>query len=194
MGTTAWAVAGTAAAPVTSVTAATAPVWGDGAPDLFAATGHDVLGSDDALTFASLPGLPDLSADAWPAVAWAGQPERALLIAGAQQAGFFGSGPSWVSGATGLDGLVGAVAPGGQSVAYLLDAQGRLSRTLSAGREPSTVTLTQRPRRRRRQDAAHGDRPRRRPRRRRPAHARPRPRLDHAAQRRLDGRGLGPAP
>ncbi len=71
------------------------------------------------------------------------EPEGALLVAGAQQAGFFGPSPSWVSAATGLDGLVGAVAPGGQSVAYLLDAQGRLSRTLSAGRDPSAVALTQ---------------------------------------------------
>ncbi len=142
VGRTAWTVAGAAAAPVTGVTAAASPVWGDGAPDLFAATGHDVLGSDDALTFASLPGLPDLSADVWPAVTWTGRPERALLLAGAQQAGFFGSSKSWVSAATGLDGLVAAVAPGEQSVAYLLDAGGRLSRTLGAGRDPSTVTLT----------------------------------------------------
>ena len=35
--------------------------WGDGSPDLFAATAHTVLGSDDGATFAALPGLPDLS-------------------------------------------------------------------------------------------------------------------------------------
>ena len=96
--TAAWAVAATAASPVTAVTASGRAVWGDGLPDLFAATGHDVLGSDDAATFASLPGLPDLSAQAWPAVAWTGLPENGLLVAGAQQAGFFGSSQSWVLG------------------------------------------------------------------------------------------------
>ena len=54
---------------MTAVAAVAAPVWGDGEPDLFAATGADVLGSDDALTFASLPGLPDPSAQPWSALA-----------------------------------------------------------------------------------------------------------------------------
>ena len=58
MRTTSWAVAGLAGAPVTGVAAST-PVWGDAQPDLFAATEHDVLGSDDTIAFASLPGLPD---------------------------------------------------------------------------------------------------------------------------------------
>ena len=84
-----WTLAGTVAGPVTSVAASTDPVWGDGRPDLFAATGSDVLGSDDALTFASLPGLPDLSSQPWPSLAWPGVPERSLLVAGAQNAGFF---------------------------------------------------------------------------------------------------------
>ena len=141
--TVAWAVAAMAARPVTAVTASGRAVWGDGQPDLFAATGHDVLGSDDAATFASLPGLPDLTAQDWPAVAWTGLPQNGLLVAGAQQAGFFGSSQSWVSGGSGLlDGLTRAVAPGAQSVAYLLGADGRLVRTLSAGRDPATVALT----------------------------------------------------
>ena len=193
MGTTAWAVAGTAAGPVTSVTAAAAPVWGDGAPDLFAATGHDVLGSDDALTFASLPGLPDLSAEAWPAIAWAGQPERALLIAGAQQAGFFGRRPDLgLRPRPASTASSRAVAPGGQSVAYLLDADGRLMP--HAQRRPGP-----------RRGHAHAG-PRRRPapstrltatvrvaapgavvlRTRVPGRC-----LDDAAQRRLDGRRTG---
>jgi photosystem II stability/assembly factor-like uncharacterized protein len=141
--TVAWTVAATAASPVTAVTASGRVVWGDGQPDLFAATGHDVLGSDDVATFASLPGLPDLTGQDWPAVAWTGLPENGLLVAGAQQAGFFGASQSWVSGASGLlDGVTRGVAPGAQSVAYLLGADGRLVRTLSAGREPATVALT----------------------------------------------------
>ena len=141
--TVAWAVAATAASPVTAVAASGHAVRGDGLPDLFAATGHDVLGSDDAATFASLPGLPDLSAADWPVIAWTGLPENGLLIGGAQEAGFFGATPSWVSGATGLlGGVTSAVAPGLQSVAYLLGADGGLVRTLSAGRDPAAVALT----------------------------------------------------
>jgi len=141
--TGAWSVAATVADPITAVTASGRAVWDDGLPDLFAATGHDVLGSDDAATFASLPGLPDLGAADWPVIAWTGLPENGLLIAGAQEVGFFGTTPSWVSGATGmLDGVTRAVSPGGQSVAYLLGIDGRLVHTLSAGRDPATVALT----------------------------------------------------
>jgi hypothetical protein len=139
--TTAWAVAGAAGASVTGVTAVATPVWADGQPDLFAATAHDVLGSDDALTFASLPGLPDLGLSTWGAIAWSGRPDRALLIAGPADAGYFSSTGAWVSASTGLDGLLRAAAPAGQSTGYLLDASGRLIRTLSAGREPAAVTL-----------------------------------------------------
>ncbi len=139
----AWALAGAAAGPVTAVAASAAPVWGDGVPDLFVAAGGDVLGSDDALAFASLPGLPDLSSLTQPALAWAGVPELGLLIAGAGTAGFFET-PSqlWTAGPSGLSAAARAVAPGGQSVAYLLGADGRLVRTLSAGREPATATLS----------------------------------------------------
>ena len=72
-----WTRAASVAGLVTSVAASTDPVWGDGRPDLFAATGGDVLGSDDALTFLSLPGLPDMSSQPWPSLAWPGVP-RAL--------------------------------------------------------------------------------------------------------------------
>ena len=138
---TSWAVAGDAGAPVTSVSAASPVVWGDGSPDLFAATGHTVLGSDDGATFAALPGLPDLSAAVWPAVAWAGRPDGTVVVAGGAEAGFLSSTGAWSSGATGLTASVGAAAPGDQSVAYLLDADGRLVRTLSAGREPASAKL-----------------------------------------------------
>ena len=140
--TTSWTVAGAAGAPVTGVTAVATPTWGDGQPDLFAATEHDVLGSDDALAFASMPGLPDLSAGSWGSVAWAGRPDGSLLVAGSAGAGYFSPAGAWVSGATGLDGLAGAAAPSGQSAGYLLGADGRLLRTLSAGRTPATVSLS----------------------------------------------------
>ena len=140
--TTAWAVAAAAGASVTGVTAVATLRWGDGQPDLFAATEHDVLGSDDALTFASLPGMPDLSAGSWGSVAWGGQPDRSLLVAGSAGAGYFSSAGVWVSGSTGLDGLAGIAAPSGQSAGYLLGADGRLLRTLSAGREPAKVSLS----------------------------------------------------
>jgi photosystem II stability/assembly factor-like uncharacterized protein len=97
-----WALAGAVAGPVTSVAASTDPVWGDGLPDLFAATGSDLLGSDGALAFVTLPGLPDLSSQPWPALAWVGVPERYLLIAGAQNAGFFEPlSQLWLPGPTG---------------------------------------------------------------------------------------------
>lgn len=138
-----WAIVGTVAGRVTSVSASTDPAWGDGQPDLFAATGGDVLGSDDALTFASLPGLPDLSSQSWPAMAWLGLPDGSLLLAGTPNTGFFEPVTrAWLSGATGLGGHTCAVAPGSQSVAYVLGTDSRLVRTLSAGREPATVGLS----------------------------------------------------
>jgi hypothetical protein len=117
---------------VRTVAAAADTAWGDGQPDLVAATGGDVLGSDDALTFATLPGLPAPGAQPWSAVAWSGVPARSLLIAASQQAGFFQlADQSWLAGPSGLSGVTRAVTPAGQSVAYLL----------SAGREPATATL-----------------------------------------------------
>ena len=139
-----WKLAGAVPGLVSSVAASTDPVWGDARPDLFAATGGDVLGSDDALAFASLPGLPDLSSQPWPLLAWAGVPGSSLLLAGSQNAGFFEPlAQSWLPGSTSLGGTSRAVAPGGQSVAYLLAPDGRLVRTISAGREPAAVELTE---------------------------------------------------
>jgi len=138
-----WTLAGTLAGPVTSVAASSDPIWGNGQPDLFAATGSDVVGSDDALTFAPLAGLPVLTPRTWPALAWVGLPEPSLLMAGPADAGFVGLvSHQWLPTSTGLGGTLAAVAPDGQSVAYLLGANGRLVRTLSAGREPATVQLS----------------------------------------------------
>jgi photosystem II stability/assembly factor-like uncharacterized protein len=138
-----WAIVGTVAGRVTSVSASTDPAWGDGQPDLFAATGGDVLGSDDALTFTSLPGLPDLSSQSWPAMAWPGLPDGSLVLAGSPNTGFFEPVTQlWLSGSTGLNGTACAVAPGSQSVAYVLGTDSRLVRTLSAGREPAAIRLS----------------------------------------------------
>ena len=138
-----WQAAGVGAGPVTAVAASPDPVWGDGRADLVAACGTDVLGSDDALAFVTLPGLPGPGSQPWSSVAWSGVPQGSLLIAGAQKAGFFDtSSLAWVPGTSGLGAPAGAVAPAGQSVAYLLGVDGRLVRTLSAGREPATVALS----------------------------------------------------
>ena len=137
-----WAVAGSTAGPVTSVAAPPVPAWGDGQPDLIAAAGSDVVASDDGLTFATLPGLPTVGApSSWSVVAWSSVPARSLLMAGGQTAGYFDmvSG-AWVSGSTGLT-AARAVAPAGQSVGYVLGVDGRLARTLSAGRVPATAKL-----------------------------------------------------
>jgi photosystem II stability/assembly factor-like uncharacterized protein len=138
-----WTVAGSVAGAVTSVAASTDAVLGDGSPALFAAGGHTVLGSDDGHSFAAVAGLPDLTAGTWGTVAWAGVPGRSLLIADTQEAAFYEAVPrSWLPGPTGLGGTSRAVAPGGQSVAYLLGSDGRLVRTLSSGREPASLELS----------------------------------------------------
>ena len=66
-----------------------------------------------ALTFASLPGLPDLSAEDV-AGRRLGRPARARAARRRRAAGRASSAPapSWVSAETGLDGLVAASAPG----------------------------------------------------------------------------------
>ena len=136
-----WTVVGGAGGAVTSVAAVADPTWGDAQPDLVVATGNDLLGSDDALTFATLPGLPDAATRPWSVVAWSGVPARSLLVAGGQRAGYFETvGDAWVPGSPGLT-PVRAVTPAGQSVGYVLGADGRLARTLSAAREPAVATL-----------------------------------------------------
>ena len=137
-----WAAAGTAAGPVTSVTASANPTWGDGMPDLIAAGAADVVGSDDAQVFETLPGLPAATTQPWSRVAWTGVPTGSLLIAGSQGAGFFDVvSQEWVAGLSGLGAAARAVTPAGQSVAYLLGTDGSLVRTLSAGRDPATEKL-----------------------------------------------------
>ena len=134
-----WATAGVAAGPVTSVTAASAPVWGDGAADLFVATAAAVLGSDDAVTFAPLAAVPDIVGP--PLLTWIGVPKPTLLLAaGATTALYSPATGSWQPGDAGLQKAYRAAAPVAQSVAYVLGEDGRLNRTLSAGLSPGTLT------------------------------------------------------
>jgi photosystem II stability/assembly factor-like uncharacterized protein len=135
-----WTLAAAALAPVTSVAVSPTPAWGDGAPDLFAAAGGEVLGSDDGITFAPLAGVPDLTGSGTPLLAWAGVPTPLLLVAAGGEAGFsiLPTG-DWRSGEPGVTAAFRVAAPGGQSVACLLGDDGRLVRTLSAGLEPATL-------------------------------------------------------
>jgi len=136
-----WTLASTASAPVSSVAASVTPAWADGTPDLFAAAGAAVLGSDDAVAFAPLAGVPDLTGPGTPQLAWAGVPSPMLLVAAGTGAGF--SLPAtglWRAGAAGVPQALRAAAPGAQSVAYILSADDRLVRTLSAGLDPATLT------------------------------------------------------
>jgi photosystem II stability/assembly factor-like uncharacterized protein len=136
-----WTLATTASAPVTSVAASVTPAWADGTPDLFAAAGAGVLGSDDAVVFAPLTGVPDLTGLAAPQLAWAGVPSPALLVAAGSGAGFTVPATGlWRSGDAGVPQALRAAAPGAQSVAYVLSADDRLVRTLSAGLEPAALT------------------------------------------------------
>lgn len=131
-----WKLAGSASAPITSVAASATPSWGDGNADLLAATGHDVLGSDGE-TFASLPGLPDLSPQLWPAITRLDIPPSSLLLAGEGMTGLLQLlGGQWSSSGIGSSSGLRVVAVPDQTAAYLLTADGRLLRTLSAGREP----------------------------------------------------------
>ncbi len=140
----AWTVAAVATAPVTAVAASATPVWSDGTADLFAASGAGVLGSDDGVLFAPLPGVPDLTGADTPQLAWAGLPSPSLLVT--TGGGFVGfslpATGAWRSGVAGVPQALRAAAPGGQSVAYVLGADGRLVRTLSAGLRPATLVAS----------------------------------------------------
>jgi photosystem II stability/assembly factor-like uncharacterized protein len=136
----AWTTAAVAAAPVSSVAASSTTAWGDGTPDIFAAAGDAVLGSDDGVLFTPLAGVPDLTGAGTPLLAWAGEPSPRILVAAGAQAGFsIPATADWLSGESGVAEAFRVAAPGGQSVAYVLGEDGRLVRTLSAGAVPATL-------------------------------------------------------
>ena len=140
---TSWTLAGAVTGPVSSVAASASPVWGDGQPDLFAANGTAVVGSDDDKTFAAVTGSAVAGAQSWPSLAWVGSPEHSLLMAGAPSAGFLDLlTHAWLPAGIVMNDTAAAASPGGQSVAYLLGTDGTVLRTLSSGREPAKVDLT----------------------------------------------------
>lgn len=139
-----WAVATVVAEPVLAVAAVSLPAWGDGKPDLLAAAGSTLLGSDDAVTFAPHTGVP-AALGPWPALAWLGMPAGCVFLAGPGGAGLLTPGAeSWLATETGLGGASQAAAPGEQSVAYAVAPGGLIARTLSAGREPTSLKLSSR--------------------------------------------------
>ena len=170
-----WTVAGTAAGPVRAVAASPDPVWGDGQPDLVAATGADVLGSDDALAFATLPGLPAPGAQPWSAVAWSGVPARSLLIAGVSAGRLLPDrGPEL--GRRRFGPLRRRARRHAGRPERRLSPRRRRAARAHAQRRPRARDgdAGQEPHHRRRQHAPHGDRQRRRARHGAGAHARPR--------------------
>jgi hypothetical protein len=139
----AWAVADEVVGAVTAAAAAPDPAWSDGQPDLLVATASEVLGSDDGLTFTSIAGSTLIYSTPWQSLAWVGMPGRTFLAGSAGGASFFStSTPGWLVTQTGLIGSDGAAATGAQSVAYMLDADGGIARTLSAGRTPAVTGIS----------------------------------------------------
>lgn len=141
-----WHLAWSAGAAVTGVAAATAPVWGDGSPDLFVVAAHTVYGSDDRTRFALVLAQGATYAEPlWSMIAWQGAPQAdALLLAGAPGGtGFFSPGTAQYLGSDpGLAKARDVAARSGHSVAYVLDTRGRIARTLSAGRTAGTLQAT----------------------------------------------------
>ena len=135
-----WSVVATLADPVSAVAASGSPAPGDGDPDLFVSAGWAVLGSDDGVTFAALPGVPPAP---WPGLAWLGLPGRSSVLAGPGGAGLWTPTPAtWLPTDPGTSGVRQAAAPGGQSTAYLLTSTGGIVRTLSAGLEGASTALS----------------------------------------------------
>ena len=86
------------------------------------------------------PGVPDLTGADAPQLAWAGLPSPTLLVTTGGGVGFsLPATGAWRSGDAGVPQALRAAAPTDQSVAYVLGADGRLVRTLSAGLDPATL-------------------------------------------------------
>jgi hypothetical protein len=135
-----WAVATTLADPVSAVAGSADPTPGDGDPDLLVTAGPAFLGSDDGVTFSSLPAAP---AAPHPALAWLGAPGRTSLLGGPGGVGFWTPAPAtWLPTDPAMTGAKTAAAPGSQSTAYLLSYDGEITRTFSAGRQSATTTLS----------------------------------------------------
>ena len=136
----AWDTVATGLQPVLDVAAPSQIVRSDDWPDLVASLGSSLLGSTDGSAFDwSL----ESTAGPWPALAWAGRPSGDLLLAGS--GGTVHSVDALTPPAvtprasTGIGDAKAGAAPGGQSVAYILDTTGRVARTLSSAQRTATL-------------------------------------------------------
>ena len=115
---------------------APSPVWGNGAPDLFAIGANDVQGSDDeGNSFVSL-GPP--AGGSFTSGAFLGAPRSQLLVGGRSgllERYVLTSG-TWATDKGALTGTIVACAAGPGGVAYALSADGHVERTLSYGAAP----------------------------------------------------------
>jgi hypothetical protein len=132
------------------VALAGAPVWNNGAPDLFAVTATGVSGSANAgATFTALPTPPVPPGGAQVSAALFGVPQPQLLVGGLSGLleRYVPASSDWVTGAwasdTGpLTGTIVSCATGPGSVAYALSASGRVERTMSSGAAPFSLTAS----------------------------------------------------
>jgi hypothetical protein len=137
-----WSISATVTQSIRDVVASSEPAWGDSWPDLLVSLGAStLLGSTDGESFGW---TLDSAAGPWPAMAWAGEPSGDVLLAGMNGAVNAVDGTSTPTAvvtrtSTGIGDAVAAAAPGGQSVAYVLGADGRVARTLSAAKRMATL-------------------------------------------------------
>lgn len=129
----------TLTAPVTGVAARPSPLGGG--MTIVASSGWEVAGSEDGVGFSTLLSAVYASEPSWPSLAWGGMPTDELLVAGpAGAASFYAVTPAtWTIGADGLGDPRAVTTTPAQSVAYVLGADGRVSRTLSSGRTAATL-------------------------------------------------------
>ena len=128
--------------PITSVAARLSPPDGASKMRIVASSGWDVAGSDDGVGFSPLLSVVYAGAAPWPSLAWSHVPQDELLIAGpAGDASFYAvTSPTVIPGADALGDPRAVTTTPAQSVAYVLGTDGRISRTVSSGRAPATLT------------------------------------------------------
>ena len=133
--------------PVVALVLADTPLWGDGAPDLFALTATGVSGSDDkGATFTKLPTPPGGSQVS---AALFGGPLPELLVGGSSglleryvpSSSDWATG-TWASDSGALTGKIVSCATGPGSVAYALSTSGRVERTMSSGIAPLSLSAS----------------------------------------------------